>query len=156
MVAEAEAALTPCGMNAAIDHIEAMLAVFAAAGRDGSRQAADERALYVTAMTAALAACPAHCVAAAVADVVQRHRYGLPLPGDVTARAEAFAEPIRHALAVARAHLREHARRDERRRRQAAEDARGAWSKSPEGRAVISATVARMTARLARRDGGCR
>ncbi|SBV93992.1 hypothetical protein KL86APRO_10454 [uncultured Alphaproteobacteria bacterium] len=156
LLAETEAALAPCTMGKALDHIEAMLAVFAAAGRDGAKQSPDERGLYVAAMTAALAECPVCCVTAAVAEVVRTHRFGLPLPGDLTARVEALAEPIRHAQAVARAYLREHARREAKRRADAEAEARSAWAKTPEGRAYMSAALARVTARLAQIDGAHR
>lgn len=154
MLAEAEGALAPCGMAVAVDHIAAMLAVFAAAGRDGAKQSEEERRLYVAALTAALAACPAHCARAVISDLIRSHRFGLPLPGDITARAEAAAKPIHRAAAIARGHLKEHARRAEKRRAREAEDARLAWSRTPQGRAAISAIVAETRARLAHADGG--
>lgn len=153
LIAEADVALVPIGMATALDHIEAMLAVFAAAGRDGAKQAPEARALYVTALTAALAACAMGCAGKVVSDLIQTHRFGLPLPGDITERGVALAGPIRRAHAVALAHLKEHARRDAKRRAREIENARIAASKTPEARAAISAMIARAQTRLTLAEG---
>lgn len=153
LIAEADVALIPVGMATALNHIEAMLAVFAAAGRDGAKQAPEARALYVTALTAALAACAVGCAGKVVSELIQTHRFGLPLPGDITARGVALAEPIRRAQAIASAHLKEHARREAKRRAREVENARIAASKTPEARAAISAMIARAQIRLTLVEG---
>lgn len=156
LIAETETALAPVGMATALNHIEAMLAVFAAAGRDGAKQTPEARALYVTALTAALAACAAGCAGKVVSDLIQTHRFGLPLPGDITERGATLAAPIRRAHAVALAHLKEHARRDAKRRAREIENARVAASKTPEARAAISAMIARAQTRLTLAEGASR
>lgn len=153
LIAETETALAPVGMATALNHIEAMLAVFAAAGRDGAKQTPEARALYVTALTAALAACAVGCAGKVVSDVIQAHRFGLPLPGDITERSVTLVAPIRRAQAIAAAHLREHTRRDAKRRAREIENAHIAASKTPEARAAISAMIARAQIRLTLVEG---
>ncbi len=146
IIAEAEDALTPCGDEIGKRQATIMLAVFAGA-RVGHRAESEEdeqaRDIYVRAVCAAFARMPAAVAKAVVDDVVMTHRFGNPLPGDLTARAEKILKPIRDAAFIAWRHQREHARRSEARRRQEEEDARIAADPIRD-RSALDALLARL------------
>lgn len=148
IIAEADTALEPCGKDFALRQASIMLAVFAGARAEAREEKPETRAardLYVRAVTGALAKAPAHVVEQVVADVVMTHRYGNPLPADITARIEAIVQPIRDARYVAWRHQREHAKRAEARRKQEAEDARIAANPLRD-RSELDAVLARLAA----------
>lgn len=127
IIAEADAALEPCGKDFGREQASIMLAVFAGARagqRDEAKVEQGARDLYVRAVSTALARAPKAVVKQVVEDVVMTHRYGYPLPADITSRIDKITAPIRRAADTARAHLREATRRAEKRRKAAELDAR--------------------------------
>lgn len=148
IIAEADAALEPCGDEVGKRQATIMLAVFAGA-RAGQRQDSPEdaqaRDIYVRAISTALARMPEAVARQVVDDVVMTHRFGNPLPADITARAEAIMTPIRDAQFIAWRHQREHTRRDAERRKREAEDARIAANPVVD-RSAMDALLARLGA----------
>lgn len=127
VVAEADAALVPCSLEFALNKACVMLAVFAGAKADARAESGVARAasdLRLKGIVAALAKAPEAVVNEVVDDIVMTHRFGVPLPADVTSRVEAILKPIRAARLVAWMHQREQAKRAEARQKRAEEDAR--------------------------------
>lgn len=150
IIAEADTALEPCGDEMGKRQATIMLAVFAgarSAQRQDSPEDAQARDIYVRAVCAAMARMPEAIAKAVVDDVVMTHRYGNPLPADLTARAEAILQPIRDARYVAWRHQREHAKREAARRKREAEDARIAANPLRD-RSALDALLARLGASM--------